>query len=215
MNRGVRRLRLFDGRDDYELFIRCLLRSLERESIRLYAFCVMPNHFHLVLGPEHDGQLARFMQILTGSHSHAWHRAHQAAGGGALYRGRYHACPVQTDVHFLTVCRYVERNALRAGLVKRAEAWPWGSASRYCNDCNAVPLSTWPILQPSEWLTALNTGEARAEVADIRRCTSRGLPLGDRDWQALAIRDLALQSKVRPRGRPRSSSEKPVGWLFT
>jgi REP-associated tyrosine transposase len=215
MNRGVRRLRLFDGRDDYELFVRCLLRSLDRESIRLYAYCLMPNHFHLVLGPERDGQLARFMRILTGSHSQAWHRMHQAAGGGALYRGRYRACPVQTSVHFLTVCRYVERNALRAGLVTRAEDWPWGSAARYCNNCDPVPRSTWPILQPSEWLTILNTTEPRTEVADIRRCTTRGLPLGDRDWQALAIRDLALKSKLRGRGRPRTGSEKAVGSLFT
>ena len=215
MNRGVRRLRLFDGRDDYELFVRYLIRALEREPIRLYAFCVMPNHFHLVVGPERDGQLAHFMKILTGSHSQAWHRVHDAAGGGALYRGRYHACPVQTDGHFLNVCRYVERNALRAGLVGKAEDWPWGSAAADRKNCDPVHLSTWPILQPADWPSILNGSESLADAAEVRRCTSRGLPLGDRDWQALAVRDLALQSKLRGSWRPRAETEKGTGSLFT
>ena len=87
----------------------------------------MPNHFHLVVRPSGDGDLSRFMRWLTMTHTQRWHAHHHSAGSGHLYQGRFKSFPVQSDEHFYTVCRYVERNALRAGLVERAEQWRWGS----------------------------------------------------------------------------------------
>jgi putative transposase len=87
----------------------------------------MPNHFHLVLWPRRDGDLSRFMQWLTMTHTQRWHAHRRDAGHGHLYQSRFKSFPIQTDGHFLSVCRYVERNALRARLVGRAEDWAWCS----------------------------------------------------------------------------------------
>src|SRR2546423_15295545 len=87
----------------------------------------MPNHWHLVLKPERDRELSRFVGRLTLTHTQRWHAYRGTAGSGHLYQGRFKAFPVEADDHFLTLCRYVERNAFRAGLVGPAAQWPWGS----------------------------------------------------------------------------------------
>src|SRR5580765_629246 len=115
MNRGVWRAQLFHQDGDYRLFRTLLSSTLDRTPIRLFAYCVMPNHFHLVCAPETDGQLSDFMRLLTLVHSKRWHAARGSTGTGCVYQGRFKAFAVQTDGHFLTVCRYVERNPLRAG----------------------------------------------------------------------------------------------------
>ena len=81
----------------------------------------MPNHWHFVLWPQGDGDLSEFMRWLTVTHTQRWHAAHHTAGTGPLYQGRFKSFPIQADDHLLTVLRYVERNALRANLVERAD----------------------------------------------------------------------------------------------
>ena len=95
--------------------------------MRVCAYCLMPNHFHLVLWPTADGQLSRFMQWLSMTHAQRRHAHRHSAGRGHLYQSRFKSFVIQEDGHFLSVCRYVERNAVRANLVKRAERWRWGS----------------------------------------------------------------------------------------
>ena len=95
--------------------------------MRLLAWCLMPNHFHLVLWPHGDGDLSRWMQWLLTSHVRRYHRHYH--GSGHVWQGRFKAFPIEEDEHLWTVLRYVERNALRANLVRRAEDWPWSSAA--------------------------------------------------------------------------------------
>jgi putative transposase len=85
--------------------------------MRILAYCVIPNHFHLVLWPHQDGALSEFMRWLTMTHTQRWHAAHQTAGTGPMYQGRFKSFPVQSDDHFYSVCRNVEPNPLRAKLV--------------------------------------------------------------------------------------------------
>jgi hypothetical protein len=98
--------------------------------MRLLAYCLMPNHFHLLVWPRADGDLSQFLRWLTVTHTQRWHAHHRTAGTGHLYQGRFKSFPVQSDEHFLTVCRYVERNALRANLVGRAGVGGSGDAIR-------------------------------------------------------------------------------------
>ena len=95
--------------------------------MRVLSWCLMPNHWHLVLWPREDGQLSRFMLRLCTAHVRRHFAHYQTSCGGHLYQGRFKSFPVQDDFHFLTVCRYVEANALRANLVGRAQDWRWGS----------------------------------------------------------------------------------------
>src|SRR5918993_1616120 len=120
LNRSARRQQLFFSSADYRAFESVLVEALDKVSIRLLAYALMPNHWHLVLWPVHD-ELPRFMHWLTLTHAKRWHAAHQSTSTGHVYQNRYHAVPVQSDAHLVTVLRYVERNALRAGLVRRAE----------------------------------------------------------------------------------------------
>ena len=108
-------------------FTALLAEERARAGMRLLAWCLMPNHWHLVLWPRADGDLGRFVRRLTQRHTQAWHGRHGTLGQGHLYQGRYKAFLVQDDAHLLTVCRYVERNPLRAGLVAAAADWPHGS----------------------------------------------------------------------------------------
>ena len=95
--------------------------------MRLVSYIAMPNHWHLVAWPERDGQLSEWAQWLTVTHVRRWHAHHQTGGTGPIYQGRFKSFPVQKNDHYSTVCRYVERNALRAKLTARAEEWRWSS----------------------------------------------------------------------------------------
>jgi putative transposase len=210
LNRGVRRLRLFDSQGDYAACLAVLAEAHQRIPVRLLAYCLMPNHFHLVVWPSEDGQLSKFMQWFTATHSKRWHNCQQTTGTGSVYQGRFKAIPVQGDGHFLTLCRYVERNALNAGLVTRAEDWPWSSLAQRLKNCNAVPLAAWPIPQPADWLGLVNDTDSVLETSQLRRSIARGRPFGERQWAEVTARTLRLPNDSR--GRPR---KKDLGGLFT
>ena len=113
INRGCGRMKLFGRNSDYEGFIKLLEEALRRvPGVRILAFCLMPNHWHLVLLPTSDGDLSRFMFWLTMTHVQRWRHSRRLVGLGPLYQGRFRAFVVEADAHFLTVNRYVERNAL-------------------------------------------------------------------------------------------------------
>jgi putative transposase len=211
LNRAVARLQLFRTRADYEAFERVLSLALERYPIRILAYIVMPTHWHMVLWPREDGELSAFVRWLTHTHTMRWHAYHQSTGTGHLYQGRFKAFPIQTDEHFLTVCRYVERNALRANLVLRAEQWRWSSLWRRENaDPPAESLLTdWPLERPNNWLELVNQPQSAAELAAVRRSVIRNAPYGSVDWQGHIARRLSLEFTLRPRGRPR----KPIANL--
>ena len=130
LNRANARLQIFDDEVDYAAFERVLEEVRERVDMRICSYCVMPDHWHLVLWPREDRDLSAFMRLLTMTHTLRWHARRHIAGTGHLYQGRFESFPVQGDGHFLAVCRYVERNALRANSVSTAEAWRWSSLYR-------------------------------------------------------------------------------------
>lgn len=125
--RAVARLPLFQKDADYIAFLQVMHDALERHPTRLLAFCLMPNHWHMVLGPRADDELTRFLRWLTHTYTMRWHAHYHTSGTGHVYQGRFKAFPVETNEYYYTVMRYVERNALRANLVERAEAGRWGS----------------------------------------------------------------------------------------
>jgi putative transposase len=165
----------------------------------------MPNHWHLLLWPRGDGDLGRFMQRLSTAHVRRWQMHYHETGLGHLYQGRFKSFPVQEDTHFLTVARYVERNALRAKLVERAEGWRWSSLWRreHGSAQERGLLSEWPVERPADWLTWVNQPQTETELAELRTSINKGRPFGQSDWRQRMIEDLALQTSVRERGRPR------------
>ena len=127
------------------------------------------------------------------------------AGSGHVYQGRFKSFPVQEDEYFYIVCRYVERNALRAGLVRRAEKWPWSSLHRwkYGSTQEKRLLSAWPLPRRRGWLDYVNTTQSEAELAALRLSVKRGCPYGDESWMNKIVGRLGLESTLRPPGRPK------------
>ncbi len=213
LNRANARAAIFEKPEDYAAFERVLKEALDRVDMRVLSYCLMPNHWHLVLWPRRDGDLSKFMGWLTLTHTQRWHAHRRTAGTGHLYQGRFKSFPVQDDEHFLTACRYVERNALRANLVKRAEDWPWGSLwhRRKRNDYGKSVLSEWPVPCPRQWRQHVNQPQTDAEMATLRRSVNRGAPFGDSDWTKRIVKRLGLEVTIRPQGRPKLASDARNG----
>lgn len=208
LNRANARAGLFAKKRDYLLFESILEDAVDRINMRLLAYSVMPNHWHLVLQPREDGDLAKFMNWLTLTHTQRWHAEHGTTGYGHLYQGRYKSFLCEEDEHFLQLVRYVERNPKRARLVERAEDWPWGSAWRRENGSDAQKklLGAWPVPVPRNYLSLLNKPQTIGEIDAIRAAVRRGRPFGSESWIRSAIKKFDLATTMHSRGRPRKGS---------
>jgi putative transposase len=208
LNRGVGRQTLCDDAGDFAAFVRVLAETLDRVPVRVLGYCVMGNHWHLVLWPRRDRELARFMQRLTITHVRRWVEHRGRVGWGSVYQGRYKSFPVEGDGHLLTVLRYVERNPLRAGLVRRAEAWRWSSLGQSHappqEDVPSIPIAAWPVGRRRDWTAWVNRPQSPAEEAALRRALSHDRPFGSAAWTAKTEKTLGL-GPLRGRGRPKGT----------
>jgi putative transposase len=204
LNRAAGREPLFRDEADYAAFAALFLRAAQVRPMRLLAYCLMPDHWHLVLWPQRDGELSRYVGWLTMTHTQRHHARHRTAGTGAIYRGRFKSFPVQEGQPLWAVCRYAERSPVRAGLVAAVGDWRWSSLWQPSGE-RPPWLSDWPGGRPglAEWREWANRPEPEADLAALRRCAERGSPYGDPAWVAATAERLGLSSTLRPRGRPR------------
>ena len=210
LNRSAGRVRLFRSDKDYLGFQHVLLEAHERVPLPILAYCVMGTHWHFVARPRAEGELTAFFRRLAHTHAMRWRTAHDSVGDGPVYQGRFKSFPVQSDGHLLTLCRYVERNAFSAGLVKRSADWPW--CSLYARERGpeelAAILSPWPVDRPAHWARHVDEALTRRELEMVEASLKRGRPLGDERWAARAVRKLGLEHTVRREGRP---NKPPAG----
>ena len=205
LNRGNGRAEVFHKPEDYYAFAEAIAQASARLPMRVLGYCLMPNHFHLVLQPWGDGDLGRWMQWLLTTQVRRYRRHYGSSGH--VWQGRFKAFPTQDDDHLMTVLRYVERNALRAGLVTRAEAWPHGSLAFSQSKAGPVPIEPGPIARDAAWVERVNQPMSDVELAAMRHCVNRGAPFGSDGWMRLTAANLGLESSLRPRGRPRKIVE--------
>lgn len=205
LNRGVGRMRIFDDDGDFAAFERVMEETLVIQPMRICAYCLMPNHWHLVLWPQNDEDLPAFMQRLTNTHVQRWQQHKHLVGTGHVYQARYKSFPVETDEYFYQVLRYVERNALRANMVPQAEQWQWCSLWRRINGTREQKalLSAWPLGKPRQWRRLVNEPQTDAELEALRRCVVRNQPYGSERWTERIAKALGLESTMRARGRPK------------
>lgn len=212
LNRAVQNTTLFSNRDDYQAFLALFIDATARVPMRLLAYALMPNHWHLVLWPEQDGQLSAFMRWLTARHAESVRVRCGDRGHGAVYQGRFKAIAVQCDAHYLRLCRYVERNPLRARLVAAAEDWEWTSASCRGVRPRARPdLAPWPVPKPADWTDELNVPEDPRRLDEIRKAIRRGRHLGSPEWRERIAGELKWRSGRGP-GKPTSRSPRPAAF---
>jgi len=206
LNRAVGRGMTFSDDADYQAFERVIERTHKLLPTRIISYCLMPNHWHMVLWPKKDGELSEFMRLLTVTHTQRWHAHHHSAGTGPLYQGRFKSFPIQRDDHLLTACRYVERNAVRANMVRSAGQWAWGSFAKRLLEQPPdwlMPMNRWPVEPPADWKAWVNRAETTAELEALRRSVKRCCPFGDERWKQRTAGAMGLESTLRPRGRQR------------
>jgi putative transposase len=207
LNRANARMPIFESDQDFAAFERILTEARDRYDMRILAYCLLSNHWHLVLWPKKDGGLSRFTGWVALTHTHQWHAHRHSAGTGHVDQSRFKSFPIQGDDHFYAVCRYAERNVLRALLVEQAEQWRWSSRWRwkYGTAEEKALLSAWPLPRPRDWTGQVNEPQTEAELEAIRRCVQRGQPFGDQRWTERIVRRLGLEATIRPRGRSRKA----------
>jgi putative transposase len=190
---------------DYAAFIALFEPACQRVPMRLLGYCLMPNHFHLILWPHHDGDLGRWMQWLLTSHVRRYHGHY--GGSGHVWQGRFKAFPIQQDEHYLTVLRYIERNPLRANLVRKADLWHWSSMRQRAAGGDSL-LHPGPVPLPANWQQLIHQPQTEAELVALRASIHRGTPFGGPRWTNRAAQQLSLEHTLRPRGRPRKNPKK-------
>jgi putative transposase len=200
LNRGNGRMSIFREPGDYLSFLQLLLDGKDKANIELFGFCLMPNHWHLVLRPKGNADLAAYLSWVTNTHVKRY-RSRYKSTSGHLYQGRYKSFPVQQDTNFLTLLRYVESNPRRAGTVARAERWRWSSLG--CDPKLAAKLlDTWPLRRPRNWTALVNEALPNTQRVRLKSSLERGRPLGDDAWTTKTAQKLGLQYTLNPRGRP-------------
>lgn len=208
LNRGNGRQTVFHKDGDYAAFLKLLMQASDRIPMRLLAFCLMPNHFHLVVWTKQEGDLSKWMQWLTTSHVRRYHRHYESSGH--VWQGRFKSFPIQSDEHLLTVMRYVERNPIRAKSipVRKAQNYPWSSIGKVPRDVDEVPvLHPGPVPRRKDWVDWVNTALTNAEEQALSESIQRGSPFGGDRWKQRIAKRLCIESTLRPRGRPRKTKK--------
>lgn len=200
--------RVFHKPQDYADFLDLVDGAWERFGASALSYCLMPNHVHFVLRPDEGQSLSRWMQWLLTRHAVRVNRRRQ--GSGAVWQARFRAFPIQEERHLLTVLRYVERNALRAGLASRAEDWRWGALARRA-EAGEAPRWLGAVELPRGWPAFVNEAQTAAELEALRNSVNRGAPFGEPRWREATAAALGLEATLRRAGRRKSVSDTESG----
>jgi putative transposase len=208
INRGNNRQTVFHKDADFAAFLAAIGDLKERKPFELYGYCLMSNHFHLLVRPLGD-TISRIMQSLLVSHTQRYHRHYHS--GGHVWQGRFKSPVIQDDAHLLCVLRYIEANPLRAKLVARADDYRWSSYAVHglgaASDVVDLlvtyeQIAADPPSRRRHWSAMVHEPLADNMLAGIRRSTATGLPYGDAAWVKALASKLNLNLTTRPRGRP-------------
>ena len=205
LNRANGRLKIFKKPSDFEAFEQILSEAIVRFDMRLCGYCIMSNHWHLVLWPKEDGDLSAFMKWLTVTHSHRWHVAHGTKSCGHLYQGRFKSFPVQSGSYYRTLMQYIESNPLRSKLVGKPYDWQWGSCAIRHGAKKPFKISSGPVRLTKSWFEHVedyvNIDKKIKSV--LSESFKRGSPFGEKQWQEKIATELELESTLKQLERPK------------
>ncbi len=205
--RGNRQMKVFCDEADRRVFLRMLREASDLYSLRHYSYSLMTNHIHMISVPEYVASLPLAMHDVLGSYASYFNAKYGLSG--RLWQGRFYSA-VMDEEHFWLGLRYVERNAVRAGIVTRAEEYVWSAAAAHCG------LRDDPILTPlpripsyiSSWSAWIEVVEANEQLRIIRENTKTGRPCGGEPFIEELERILGVRLKRRRRGGAKESARK-------
>ena len=207
--RGNRRQPVFFNDSDYQLYIGLMAEWCRRQQVEVWAYCLMPNHVHLVAVPKTRYGLARSIGEAHRRYTSLVNR--REGWTGYLWQGRFFSCPLD-EPHLLMAVRYIEQNPVRAGLVKQAWRYRWSSAAAHVQgqDDGLVRVEPMLALEPA-WRDYLKQPVGGLETELLGRHTRSGRPLGDDLFVDKLERKLARRLRPNKRGRPRKKGRKEAG----
>ncbi len=201
ISRGNNKQRVFHNDLDYKAFVHLIEEGKRLYPIKIFAYCIMPNHFHMVLMPIKGNDLSKWMHRLLTVHAQRYRQNYGTCGH--IWQGRYKNFAIQEDTHLLTVIRYVEGNPVRAGLVSLARDWEWSSHKETIGLRKGAVVDELPIELPEAWENYVNAPLAETDLEKIRQSVNRQSPYGASPWQFELCKKLGVESTLRAKGRPR------------
>jgi putative transposase len=210
INRGNNRSNVFADDADHLAFLGALAKTKVRYPFSLFGYCLMTNHFHLLLQPEPGQSISRILQSLTVAHTWRYHKRHRTSGH--VWQGRFKSPAIQDDMHLLVVLRYIEANPFRARIVQDLSQYRWSSFAHHGlghDDPLLSPFPEWEELGRTEaerrrrWRAKLRSEQDDNELTSVRASLQSGRPLGAANWVEAAAKRLKIELSPRPRGRPR------------
>ena len=202
--RGNNRQDVFFTDDDRELYLRLLAEQTQLHRVRLVAWCLMTNHVHLVLVPTDPAGLESAVGRTHWRYSQTINRLHGRSGH--LWQGRFFSSPMD-EAHAYAAVRHLERNPVRARIVRHAERSPWSSAEAHCTGHDRrglVDAARWARRHPPEaWRAILRRPDDDAIVEALRKAARNGRPLASDSFLARLETAVGRRLRPLPRGRPR------------
>lgn len=209
INRGNNRGLIFGDDDDCRAFLESIAKSKERYPFRLFGYCLMSNHFHLLLRPDEGQSISRIVQSITVSHTWRSHKRHQTTGH--VWQGRFKSPVIQDGDNLLVVLRYIEANPLRAKIVADPGDYRWSSYQRHGLGKDDPLLSSFPEWEglgrteaerSKRWRVKVKGAQDEDQLAAIRGSLLGGRPFGSPEWIKETSKNLDIDPAPRPRGRP-------------
>jgi len=206
MNRGNGKQEVFHKDKDYEAFVDLINEAKVRYPVKVFGYCLMPNHFHMVVMPEHGEDLSRLMQWVMTCHVRRYHKHYGSSGH--VWQGRFKSFMIQEDVHLIMVLRYIDGNPVRAGLVKSAKEWKWSSHGKVIGKRERLLADEVPIELPNEWDRYVYKPLTEKELERLRKSVNRQSPYGENKWQMEVCKVYGLESTLKQKGRPKKGERE-------
>lgn len=201
LNRGNDKKKIFHTNGDYAIFINLIERAKGLFPVKIYAYCLMPNHYHFVMSSDKAINISKFVHWLATSHAHRYHKYYGTTGH--IWEGRYKSFMVQQDSYLLMVLRYVEANPVRGGLVISAKDWEWSSLRQRIKLSDKSIIDQCDISLPNNWADYINEPLNNYEIKKLRKSVIRQRPYGEKKWQLDVGNKFGLISTLRSQGRPK------------
>ncbi len=211
--RGNRREEIFLTDEDRQVYLTWVTDYAQQHGVDLLGYCLMPNHVHLVAVPSTDEGLHRMLKPLHMRYAQRFNRHHGLQGH--VWQGRYFSAPLD-EAYLWATLRYVDRNPVRAGLVRKAERYPWSSAAAHCGvrkDRILTPKRQWwkQFQAVEDWSAWLAEGDDPEKLMVIRRNINKGLPCGSESFLKKLEKQVGQMLHYRPQGRPKSRIDRNKG----
>jgi len=208
--RGNYQQKIFADDTDRRKYLSLLQEESKRYHLSILAYCLMSNHVHFMAIPQEEDSLGKVFKYTNMKYSQYYNKKMKVSGH--LFQGRFFSC-VLDEQHKIACARYIERNPVRANLVRKPCLWPYSSAKIHCGIDKYDPLGTNQLFnymeqEPKAWKKFIETKDNPDDMKGLRKKTRTGRPLGSNDFTEKLEGQLKRVFKLKPKGRPKKKVDK-------